>query len=299
MSGKSIQSAKARRMPLQRPPPRLVTKGLSPATWPDFERLFAKHGGVQAGCWCMFYHRTGPLHESDLAGEGRRSRNRKDQRELVRQGRSHGILVYASGMAVGWCQYGLREELPRIDAKRIYRALHLPREDGPLWRITCFFVDHEFRWRGVARIALRSALQAIRDAGGGTVEGYPAIHPRAVGIWFGTVAMFEREGFQEVSALGRSNVVMRRILPAARSRRGPGLDPEPGARPRTANGLRATGARSPDRRPRRDESAWRTAGTEGIEASRHLHALNPPTICETHDHGLKWGRAEDASGKIP
>ena len=247
MSGKSIQSAKARRMPLQRPPPRLVTKGLSPATWPDFERLFAKHGGVQAGCWCMFYHRTGPLHESDLAGEGRRSRNRKDQRELVRQGRSHGILVYASGMAVGWCQYGLREELPRIDAKRIYRAIHLPREDGPLWRITCFFVDHEFRRRGVARIALRSALQAIRDAGGGTVEGYPAIHPRAVGIWFGTVAMFEREGFQEVSALGRSNVVMRRILPAARSKEGPRA--RSGTRSAPANRERPSGHGRKEPRP--------------------------------------------------
>ena len=32
------------------------TRELSPSTWIDFEKLFEKHGGVQGGCWCMFYH---------------------------------------------------------------------------------------------------------------------------------------------------------------------------------------------------------------------------------------------------
>lgn len=181
-----------------------TARELTPARWADFEKLFAKHGGVQAGCWCMFYHRPRPV-----AGARRASRNRQDKRALVRRGRSHGILVYAEGQAVGWCQFGPRDELPRIDAGRNYRELALPGA-VKLWRITCFFVDRDHRRRGVAQIALRAALQAIRKRGGGLVEAYPATNPRAVATWFGSVAMFERERFRQEAVLGKSNVVMRR-----------------------------------------------------------------------------------------
>lgn len=181
-----------------------TARELTPARWADFEKLFAKHGGVQAGCWCMFYHRPRPV-----AGARRASRNRQDKRVWVRRGRSHGILVYAEGQAVGWCQFGARDELPRIDAGRNYRKLALPGA-AKLWRITCFFVDRDHRRRGVAQIALRAALQAIRKRGGGLVEAYPATNPRAVATWFGSVAMFQREKFRQMAVLGKSNVVMRR-----------------------------------------------------------------------------------------
>lgn len=184
--------------------PFYTTKELTPARWPDFEKLFAKHGGVQAGCWCMFYHRARPIAEEERA-----RRNRREKRTLVLQGRSHGILVYAGEQAVGWCQFGPREELPRIDAGRNYRKLALPRA-AKLWRITCFFVDRDHRRKGVAQTALRAALRAIRKRGGELVEAYPATNRGAVATWFGSVAMFKRERFRQVAVLGKSNVVMRR-----------------------------------------------------------------------------------------
>ena len=144
-----------------------ITKELSRRTWPAFERLFAKHNGVQAGCWCMFYHRPGPIQ--DLGRASWEGRNRKDHEALVERRRSHGILVYAGADAVGWCQYGPAGELPRIDAGRNYRKLDLP-EARKLWRITCFFVDREFRHKGVAEFALRGALAAMQKRGGGVVE---------------------------------------------------------------------------------------------------------------------------------
>lgn len=76
----------------------------------------------------------------------------------------------------GWCPYGRRDELPRIDGGLIHRSLGLPEEPGDPWRIACFFVDRDFRRRGVSR----AALAAIRRRGGGTVEAYPATHRRAV-----------------------------------------------------------------------------------------------------------------------
>jgi hypothetical protein len=57
-------------------------------------------------------------------------RNRRDKKELVEAGRSHGILVYADGEPVGWRQYGPHEELPRIDSSRKYRGL-APKDNVP------------------------------------------------------------------------------------------------------------------------------------------------------------------------
>lgn len=194
------------------------TRELTPARWNDFETLFGKYGGVQRGCWCMFYHRAAPNRAATEAA--RQEQNRLDHRALLREGRARGVLVYREGVPVGWCQYGLRDELPRIDGGRKYRAMVGKLGDPPRWRITCFFVDRPTRRQGIARRALHSALEAIGERGGGVVEAYPATNPRAVGIWFGTVSMFQREGFETVRRFGRSNLLMRRTVGAAR-RKGP------------------------------------------------------------------------------
>ncbi len=190
--------------------PRLRAYDLSPSRWKDFERLFVRNHGVQAGCWCMFYHRerpTGPLESAE-----RQEGNRRDHRALVLRGHAHGVLVYRDGEPVGWCQFGRREDLPRIENGRRYRSAAPELGPPPEWRITCFFVDPPSRRAGLARFALRAALAAIRRLGGGVVEAYPATHANAVDIWFGTVRMFQREGFRAVRPFGRSNVLVRKAL---------------------------------------------------------------------------------------
>jgi len=129
----------------------------------------------------------------------------------VEQGRSHGILVYSHGEPVGWCQYGLAQELHRVDNNPKYRKL-LTASDRTLWRITCFVVHKKYRRRGIARTALKAALTAIQKQGGGLVEAYPIKRWGAYAEYRGTVSMFEREGFQIVAPLGESNVLMRRML---------------------------------------------------------------------------------------
>lgn len=89
------------------------------------------------------------------------------------------------------------------------------------WQITCFVVDKKYRRRGVATAALRAAIASIRDRGGGIVEAYPIDVTTAEGwgpgTWvdyshFGTVPMFEAEGFVRFGSLGRSNFIMRRTV---------------------------------------------------------------------------------------
>ena len=137
---------------------------------------------------------------------------------LLLQGHADGVLVYLDGRAAGWCQFGRRGDLPRVEHGRKYRAIADTLGRRPDWRITCFFVDRPYRRSGVARAALHAALDLIGRRGGGIVEAYPVVRSGAVAMWFGTLGMFEREGFQVVRPFGRSNVLVRRTV---RSRTGP------------------------------------------------------------------------------
>jgi GNAT superfamily N-acetyltransferase len=155
-------------------------------------------------------------------------RNRRQKRKLVEKGCAHGILVYADGEPVGWCQYGPREELPRIDNKRIYREFAPKIGTEKLWRITCFAVLKKYRQRGVASAALKAALEAIKKRGGGLVEAYPIIpweqlcregigrcgHAPSFGnsSTHGTTSMFEKAGFEKAGSFGLSNDLMRRKI---------------------------------------------------------------------------------------
>lgn len=200
--------------------PGYATAELSPKNWADFEKLLGKPG-EWGGCWCMYYHRPRPIPKEERERLTRKQlieRNRLDHLKLVRGGRAHGIIVYASGGPVGWCQYGPMEELPRIDAGRRYCKLSLGDGGERLWRISCFCVDRKHRNHGVASVGLKAALDAIEKGGGGVVEAYPTTYRGAPvrgygpALWFGTVSMFEREGFRTVAPFGKSNVLMRRTV---------------------------------------------------------------------------------------
>lgn len=163
----------------------------------------------------MIFHRTGPLPKREtehLTKEQRTARNRHDKKDLVEKGCSHGILVYSDGEPVGWCQYGHKEELQRIDAGRIYKHLVLNSGGKKLWRITCFWVDRKYRRRGVASAGLKAALNSIRKKGGGLVEAYPATRNGFPADWFGTLSMFKKEGFEVGAPFGEDNVLVRRII---------------------------------------------------------------------------------------
>ena len=147
---------------------RLTTKALTTRTWPDFEALFTRGNGCDF-CACMFFQRGRHLPRSQYPSRAAMAaQNRAEKRALVLQGRAHGILVYADGEVVGWCQYGPVDELP-IGGRG---------QPGPTeadWRITCLVTDKAHRHRGVSHRALRAALAAIRRQGGGLVESYPVV----------------------------------------------------------------------------------------------------------------------------
>jgi GNAT superfamily N-acetyltransferase len=189
--------------------PAYTTKELTKRTLPDFERLFETRPAPGAyTCWCLFNH----LPYGSAAqrrGAAANGRNRRRMRALVATQRTHGVLVYADGEPVGWCQYGKKEDLPRVDGSPRYRDAP-PGSAATSWRITCFVVQSRHRQRGVATLALQGVLAAIRKRGGGTVEGFPVVKWGASGQYRGTVSMFRREGFDAAAPFGASSVVVRR-----------------------------------------------------------------------------------------
>lgn len=171
-------------------------------------------------CWCTHHHvasYSGPENQQPRTGAERAERNRRKKEELVENGCAHGILVYQNGDPVGWCQYGPRDELPRLDHNRNYQSFKDQLDVERLWRITCFVVDKNHRGTGVAGRALADALDAIRKKGGGVVEAYPVkkTDQGSNYMYSGTVSMFEKAGFKTVGPLGTGRtltVVVRKTI---------------------------------------------------------------------------------------
>jgi GNAT superfamily N-acetyltransferase len=186
-----------------------TVKPLNEATWPDFARLVEKHNGVWGGCWCIGFHPEG------FGPKGERSveKNRSNKECRVREGRAHAALVYDGPNAVGWCQFGSPDELTRIKFKKAYESglLNLPD-----WRITCFFVDKDYRGQGVSFKALEGALQEIAKLGGGVVESMPEdTEGRSVPGAFkfnATLRIFEKLGFEKIRKLGKNHWLVTKIV---------------------------------------------------------------------------------------
>jgi ribosomal protein S18 acetylase RimI-like enzyme len=185
-----------------------VTKPLTVDTWGAFADLVERHNGVWGGCWCIAFHAEGGERGTDHRGQ-------KERR--VRDGQAHAALVFDGERCVGWCQFGSPDELPRIKFGRAYRE---GAGDPPDWRITCFFVDKEYRHQGVAAAALKGALQEISRLGGGTVESSPEdVEGRKVSnsfLYNATLSMFEEQGFTRRRQLGKNNWLVTKRVRRAR-----------------------------------------------------------------------------------
>jgi GNAT superfamily N-acetyltransferase len=189
---------------------------LGPETWDAFAALAARHNGVWGGCWCTWFHTF--YAEKGHTAEG----NRALKEQLVNEGRAHAALVFDGDAAVAWCQYGSPDELPNIKHRKEYET---GRDELPTYRLTCFFVDRNYRRKGAAAVALHGALDLIAQAGGGMVETYPqdtqGKKTSASYLYNATRSLCERAGFSYERPLGKNHCVMRKIVtPSAQSENG-------------------------------------------------------------------------------
>ena len=190
-------------------------RALDATTWDAFADLVEKHNGCGfGGCWCTWFHTREGRREGEMG--------RPWKERLVREGTAHAALVFDGDAAVAWAQYGSPEELPRIYHRKEWEA-GLTGEP-PAYRITCIFVDRDYRRNGLAAVAVRGALELIARVGGGVVEGYPhdlqGRTMRSQFLYSATRTMFEELGFSYERPKGKGNCVMRTtVAPVKASRR--------------------------------------------------------------------------------
>jgi GNAT superfamily N-acetyltransferase len=184
-------------------------KPLDSTTWNAFEKLAIKHNGVWGGCWCTWFHPASS--EKGISAEG----NQAYKERLVRENKAHAALVFDGDVAIAWCEYGSPQELPNIYHQKEYNA---GLDMLPDYRITCFFIDRDYRRQGVSALALDGALGLIAMAGGGVVEGYPrdtlGKKISASFLYNGTRSLFEKAGFSFARSKGKFNCVMRKTVSA-------------------------------------------------------------------------------------
>ena len=168
----------------------------------DLERFSRGHGKFRY-CSCMRWRMT--------SSEFRRSDKSKRIDALrgeVANGRPTGVLAYADRVPVGWCSIAPREEFRGLERYRKLARI----DDAAVWSVTCFFVDRQYRLRGLTVDLLEAAVEYASANGARVVEGYPVGSTAVSYTYMGSPQTFIRAGFSDVTPSGRERRMFRIIL---------------------------------------------------------------------------------------
>lgn len=176
---------------------------LTPERWDSFAELFGVKGAC-GGCWCMTWRLTAADYEKQK-GSG----NKKAMHELVKKNKPTGVLAFNGKKAVGWCAVAPREVYKRLETSRLLK----PVDDKPVWCVSCFFIQKEFRNKGLSSQLLKAAVDFAQKKGATIVEGYPQDPQKGkmadVFAWTGLAASFKKAGFTEVERRSETRPIMR------------------------------------------------------------------------------------------
>ena len=142
------------------------------------------------------------------------ARAKKTFKELIENGKAHGILAFAGEEPVGWCSFGPRPDFPSLERVKAYKRS----DKGNVWSIICFFVHPAWRGKGLSRGLLGAAIDAMRAHGVEIVEAYPVTTTKngkrlsSSFAWTGPLKIFEEIGFKTVQSISPLKPLMRMEL---------------------------------------------------------------------------------------
>ncbi|HEY7590928.1 MAG TPA: GNAT family N-acetyltransferase [Candidatus Limnocylindrales bacterium] len=176
----------------------------TPDRWKDVVEILGGNG--DKGCWCQAPR---GFATSWGATPGVRRNLLKQQ---LGDDPPAGMLAYVDGEVAGWCGFGPRPKLPRLERSRTIPKV----DDTPVWAILCFNIRTGFRRRGVATALLDGLIEYARASGAPGLEAYP-IDPEGgrVNTSFGYVGLtpwFEARGFRPVVETAATSDRRPRIL---------------------------------------------------------------------------------------
>ncbi len=107
-------------------------------------------------CWCT-PHR---LRAADVRELGHGDREQA-MRALCRRDTPPGILAYSGDKAVGWCNVGARDDIPKLVHSKLIRPL----DQVPVWSIVCLVVRGGHRKQGVSARLIEGAVEFAASRG--------------------------------------------------------------------------------------------------------------------------------------
>ena len=176
---------------------RIAVSPLTPALWPAFEALFGRQGACY-GCWCTHFRLP-----SAVRRQSDRERNKDHIRRRIEAGPPPGLLALDDGRAIGWMQIGPRADVPEWNnAGRVSAPLDEgDAADPSVWAVSCFFIRSAARGRGLTHRLVAAGIEHARRSGARMLEACPmrqSKSSRSIGLFVGSVRVFEKAGFETV-----------------------------------------------------------------------------------------------------
>lgn len=181
---------------------------LTPERWDDFETLFGPSGACY-GCWCTYF-RMPAAERKVLDGAAKK----EFIRNHIETGPPPGVLGYVEGQPMAWVQVGPRADVPQWNSPRtVSRPLDPADAGDPLvWAVSCFFIGSRHRRKGNSHRILDAAIRFARESGARSIEACPmeqAKTSKSLGLYVGSMRVFEAAGFREVARRKEGRPLMR------------------------------------------------------------------------------------------
>jgi GNAT superfamily N-acetyltransferase len=152
----------------------LEIRELTPEILDDYLRFFDRDAFADfpwwSGCYCTFYN--DPSHDGDSSPATIPIRRPKAI-DLVKSGRTQGLLAYSDGEPIGWVNAAPRSSY--LALRDYAQAVEDPSE--PVGATMCFIVAAPYRGKGVASALLDAACEKFRRQALRIAEGYPVTAP--------------------------------------------------------------------------------------------------------------------------
>jgi len=156
-------------------------------------------------CFCRYFHFKGDKHawQDRLANAPAQNRAELEAQARARGPEARGVIALeaATGRAVGWLKVSRASELDKLYQQRLYRGLPVfDRPTDGVFTLGCFFVDPDFRGRGLSRELIRAGVAFARSQGATSVEALPRgeLAQSPPERWLGRPSALLAEGFQVV-----------------------------------------------------------------------------------------------------